>query len=127
MPGPTYYAACADSNIITTANGGFPVIEARIRNLNFTDSDFNVDSAYDCCVLCQTGYNCHGSIYASTLCTLASLNTTFSENACNPGGYLQDVDFATYSQMGYAGQNISNGPCGSFFNAGVSSAILSRN
>ena len=62
-PTPTYYAACADNNIIIdTAQGSL------IFGFNFNgDNDNNVvsvdaTSPYDCCVACQTYAASNGGI-----------------------------------------------------------------
>ena len=64
-PQETYYAACAPNNIVNQINGN------AIGGLNFMPAipgdQFNdissVNSAYDCCVQCQSRSTCAGSFF----------------------------------------------------------------
>ncbi|KAK0278827.1 hypothetical protein LTR35_009092 [Friedmanniomyces endolithicus] len=96
-PAATSYAACASTNLELNAGIVIYTPPIPIRNtLSLT-----VDSAYDCCVACQTTANCAAGSFHGTRCFLDLVDT------CSPGTSIANV---------YAGgvYEAFNGPYGHY-------------
>ncbi|KAK0335297.1 hypothetical protein LTR02_012334 [Friedmanniomyces endolithicus] len=97
VPAATSYAACASTNLELNAGIVIYTPPIPIRNtLSLT-----ADSAYDCCVACQTTANCAAGSFYGTRCFLDLVDT------CSPGTSIANV---------YAGgvYEAFNGPCGHY-------------
>jgi hypothetical protein len=103
-PQATYYAACADNNIITTING--QGIISGGANAELTVAQGSGNTAYDCCVNCLLTPGCGSSLFHtdpnSPFCILNSPSGTCSQS--NLAGYA-----LTGTQSKFA---LSNGYCG---------------
>jgi hypothetical protein len=95
---PTSYAACSPNNIISTYQG--QPINADNFGCGFNNS-FPSDSAYGCCVSCQTEGGCAGTIYVDGTCLLA-------DDCGTCDGSLLDAEFA--ADPDGTPITISNGP-----------------
>ena len=114
VPGPTTYAACADNNIASTANGGYSIGNTAIAgHLTF---NYNY-SPYDCCVACQTQDNCRGSVYIPGS-DQGYGNVCFTDigDQCLVNQFQGDVYYTYTNNNG--GVVVSNGPCGVIGNGG---------
>ncbi|KAF7930344.1 uncharacterized protein EAE98_004745 [Botrytis deweyae] len=103
---PTSYAACAANNLISSVNGA-PVTQ--VQFLTSVLSALKTNSAYDCCVACQTAAGgCAGSVYLNSgACYLAAPGATCGVNS------IITNKFYTSSSAGTAGAfTVSNGLCG---------------
>lgn len=80
-PSATFYAACADNNLLSNDPYDF----GNLCTAYTLDNTIlvNTDSAYDCCVACQQNSNCGGSFFtvADGTCTLDQ------PSACDPTAY----------------------------------------
>ncbi|KAF7556656.1 hypothetical protein G7Z17_g1279 [Cylindrodendrum hubeiense] len=103
-----YYAACAADNIISTANGGKPITLIQASTGGSFQSIGSSQTAYSCCVLCQTKTNCLASILNGSSC-YGLIRTTCTAGQLATDGY--------YTGSGTA-FTISNGACGMIKNAG---------
>ncbi|TGO46954.1 hypothetical protein BOTNAR_0554g00010 [Botryotinia narcissicola] len=103
---PTSYAACAANNLISSVNGA-PVTQVQFLTSVLSASTAN--SAYDCCVACQTAAGgCGGSVYLkSGACYLTAPGATCGINS------IVTNKFSTSSSANSANAfTISNGMCG---------------
>jgi hypothetical protein len=100
-PQATFYAACADNNIITQANGrGFS--GARIHG---TTSSTGAASAYDCCVVCLNTAKCGSSAFSNRMCFL----NLQSESVCSQQNLGFEIFLGNTDALGFS---FSNGYCG---------------
>ncbi|KAF6836787.1 hypothetical protein CMUS01_05267 [Colletotrichum musicola] len=104
----TAYRACQRDNLVSQVRGGFPIVEAA-SNWQTLRERRQTNSAYDCCVACQTTNSCQGSLYSSGTCFLFK-GDAFDLTCPSPG-------FLRYSRFSFAGRGFtaSNGQCGSWF------------
>ncbi|TGO52026.1 hypothetical protein BCON_0149g00140 [Botryotinia convoluta] len=103
---PTSYAACAANNLISSVHGA-PVTQ--VQFLTSVLSALKTNSAYDCCVACQTAAGgCAGSVYLNSgTCYLAAPGATCGINS------IITNKFYTSSSASTAGAfTVSNGLCG---------------
>lgn len=111
-PSATYYAACAPNNIVGTANGasfGAMQISGTVQPRFYYA---HLNSAYDCCVACQTTNNCAGASYVDGTCSVYPIGGTAgtSGGTCNPKVFFGDY----FPYSGGDPQTVINGPCGQF-------------
>ncbi|TEY37154.1 hypothetical protein BOTCAL_0528g00010 [Botryotinia calthae] len=103
---PTSYAACAANNIISSVNGA-PI--SQVQFLTNVLSSLRTNSAYDCCVACQTAASgCGGSVYLNSgACYLSAPSATCATNS------IVTNKFYTSSYTSSANTlTVSNGMCG---------------
>ncbi|KAF4337293.1 hypothetical protein FBEOM_8806 [Fusarium beomiforme] len=117
LPVETFYAACADNNLASTANGGKKIAEFDPRTPNRSSLITGLKSAYACCVECQKTKNCFMS-RSSNGGSACWLYLTPSDDTCPA-----QVDWLTYrTNTGVSVEwTYSNGPCGKAINGGDSS------
>lgn len=103
-----YYAACGADNIISTANGGKPITLVQAATGGNFQSIGSSQTAYSCCVLCQSTTNCLASILSGTSC-FGLIRTTCAVGQLSSDKY--------YAGSGTA-FTMSNGACGMIANGG---------
>jgi hypothetical protein len=107
-PRATYYAACADNNIIYAING-------RPIDGGGTDADVATTmlfgtTAYDCCVICITTPGCGSALFNSNpsnlpFCYFAFPSGTYSQS--NGAGVAFTGTQSTWAlSNGYCGHNV---------------------
>ncbi|KAF7955883.1 hypothetical protein EAE96_004805 [Botrytis aclada] len=103
---PTSYAACAANNLISSVNGA-PVTQ--VQFLTSVLSSLKTNSAYDCCVACQTAAGgCAGSVYLNSgACYLAAPGAT-----CGVNSIITNKFYTTASASSANALTVSNGLCG---------------
>lgn len=114
-PAQTFYAACANNNIVSTANNQHPINAVNYNpSTGTTTNQVQITSdttAYDCCVSCQKTLNCIGSSLNAGQCSI------IIGNACNAANTNTGASFT--SRQGSTAQfSVSNGPCGQVANGG---------
>ncbi|KAF9773134.1 hypothetical protein IL306_009096 [Fusarium sp. DS 682] len=116
VPVETFYAACADNNLASTANGGKKIAEFSPWTANRPSLINGLTSAYACCVECQKSKNCFMSRFSDE--GSCWLYLTPNDDTCPA-----QVDWLTYRTD--TGVSVvwtySNGPCGKAKNGGDSS------
>ncbi|KAF7909663.1 uncharacterized protein EAF01_003381 [Botrytis porri] len=103
---PTTYGACAANNMISSVNGA-PVTQ--VQFLTNVLSSLKTNSAYDCCVACQTAAGgCAGSVYLkSGACYLAAPGATCGVNSIITNKFHTSPSASTAGAF-----TVSNGMCG---------------
>lgn len=103
-----FYAACGAENIISSANGGRPITLVQAASGGNFQSIGSSQTAYSCCVLCQSTTNCLASILSGTNC-FGLIRTTCAV------GQLATDSYRTGSGTAFT---MSNGACGMIANGG---------
>ncbi|KAM0130349.1 hypothetical protein ACHAPC_006548 [Botrytis cinerea] len=103
---PTSYAACAANNIISSVNGA-PI--SQVQFLTSVLSSLKTNSAYDCCVACQTAPGgCGGSVYLNSgACYLTSPSSTCATNSIVTNKFWTSSYASSSTTL-----TVSNGMCG---------------
>lgn len=99
-PTATYYAACADDNILTSYMGS----GVQWTQVDGAVNQVGTKSPYDCCVECQKSSTCGLSFTWYGRCYLAEVGV------CNPRG-----DAAYFHTVQVQADGLSNGRCGRWF------------
>jgi len=104
-PTATFYAACDTNNIIGTAGGGQTISDYGVYYTG-DDPQVTANSAYDCCVQCQTASKCTFSAYYPSYnqCYLHGMDISVCDGS---------VSAATYEvNTGGTPRFYSDGACG---------------
>ena len=117
------FAACSGSNIVSTANGGFPI--RYIWTATGThEAVANLTTPEDCCAACHQIPYCRGSWFFDLRENDLGCHI-LTGASCDPGSYHYrdwDGNQDSYQSQGdhnfRYGISVSNGPCGAFANAG---------
>ncbi|KAM0424527.1 hypothetical protein ACHAPT_010243 [Fusarium lateritium] len=112
-PAQTVYAACAQNNLVGSANGGhqFAAINVNSGGTQNQVSSRSATTGYDCCVACQQTANCIFSYFDN-----AGSCEVVTGDTCNPQDN-QGTSFET-SEDGQLNYVLSNGGCGRVANGG---------
>ncbi|KAJ8106778.1 hypothetical protein OPT61_g9315 [Boeremia exigua] len=102
-PAATFYAACADNNIITERNGLF------VSDIADFNDVVGAEDAYSCCVQCQTRGNCAGAVFYAPggTCFILDRPATCAPNSQGQGLYIRGSRNEGLIGIG--------GPCGKSF------------
>ena len=103
---PTVYPNCL--NLVSEVNGGqaINIVDDKPHTVNGVD---NVDSPYDCCVLCQITPLCGAMYYMDGMCSMVMADT------CSPNTSLGSFESLFPEDTGYT---LSNGTCGMLLHRG---------
>lgn len=108
-PQATYYAACADNNIVTTYNGQ-PFGQASYSPGIVDLAGLPASSAYDCCVACINAAGCAGTAFVipSNYCYTFTSPNTCSQDTIAGRGIVGSSSVWAFSN-GYCGRTVYNG------------------
>jgi hypothetical protein len=111
----TVYLACAENNVVSTANGGAFISNVGTQSATIV-SGGNGGDPLACCNACQANPFCEATLSSEQegFCFLLTNNNIPQQ--CNPGQFYGD-SFHTNPNPSFR-FTVSNGPCGAIQNGG---------
>ncbi|KAM0227414.1 hypothetical protein ACHAP5_012183 [Fusarium lateritium] len=119
LPSETSYAACADENFLSTANGGGAAIYVYPGAGDFNADIVNVMTSYECCIECLEDAACLMSCWQLAGGSRCTVYTTKDKESVCPNGQVLWGMIQSKANMSPQ-YEWSNGPCGRFRNGGKS-------
>lgn len=109
-PTETFYAACADNNVVNTTKGGQNITLIINNELDSPETlNFRTPDSYQCCVTCQQTANCIGTYYYEYF---GGFCQVLVGRTCDPTFSFRTSILVGKKYDGYLNNTVSNGQCG---------------